>query len=283
MTAWRAAHEGGRYERRDFRGTAGSGQCVCIARRELRLEEDAAGHDQRPSKARLRRVSFRPNPVLPCARRLRRESKDARRSGTGRSRRVLMKPFGPGVVFVPALLPWLLQQRDSGPVVEIEPQTLWQLSRAEGPARYTINDERFAQIAQLPGRKLIHSVGMPFGGAQPAAPEQIDLVRRMADAVNAPWVSDHLSFNAFKDHDGWVSTGYFLPPRQTAASVAGAAAKIETLSRALNLPVAFETGVNYLQPDSAEMPDGSFFGAVADAADCGILLDIHNLWVNACN
>jgi uncharacterized protein (UPF0276 family) len=28
------------------------------------------------------------------------------------------------------------------------------------------------------------------------------------------------------------------------------------------------------------MPDGEFFAAIAEAADCGVLLDLTNLWVN---
>jgi len=48
----------------------------------------------------------------------------------------------------------------------------------------------------------------------------------------------------------------------------------------LPVPFAVETGVNYLQPCAGEMSDGAFVAAVAEAADCGIVLDLHNLWAN---
>ena len=49
------------------------------------------------------------------------------------------------------------------------------------------------------------------------------------------------------------------------------------------MPLAFETGVNYLAPRPDEMDDGAFAAAVAEGADCGILLDLHNVYTNAVN
>lgn len=194
-----------------------------------------------------------------------------------------MRPLGPGVVVVPALLPWLSQQRGDLPVVEVEPQTLSGLRLDGDRRRYLLNRDLFGRIVDLPNRKLVHSVGLPFGGPQPAEPEQIGLIAEMSDALGTPWISDHLSFNAFRDGEQWANTGFFLPPRQTEASAQAAARKIRRLANALAYPVAFETGVNYLRPHPDEMSDGEFFGRVARLAGSGLLLDLHNLWVNERN
>lgn len=58
---------------------------------------------------------------------------------------------------------------------------------------------------------------------------------------------------------------------------------IRFLKRHLPVPLAVETGVDYLKPLPGEMPDGEFFRSVAEQADCGILLDLHNLWANERN
>ena len=71
-----------------------------------------------------------------------------------------------------------------------------------------------------------------------------------------------------------------MPPLQTEAQVELAAQNIVRRAAAVGRPVAFETGVNYFARRDFEMPDGAFFAAVAEAADCGILLDLTNLWVN---
>jgi hypothetical protein len=71
-----------------------------------------------------------------------------------------------------------------------------------------------------------------------------------------------------------------MPPLQTEAGARLAAGNITRRAAALGKPFAFETGVNYFAPRPCEMPDGDFFTAVAEAADCGILLDLTNLWAN---
>ena len=58
---------------------------------------------------------------------------------------------------------------------------------------------------------------------------------------------------------------------------------IRSLASEMPIPVAIETGVNYLQPRADEIPDGEFVARVVEAADCGILLDLHNLWTNQRN
>lgn len=62
-----------------------------------------------------------------------------------------------------------------------------------------------------------------------------------------------------------------------------AAARIDEMRRAVGVPVAFETSVNYLRPHQDELSDGCFVRSVAEAADCGILLDLHNLLSNERN
>jgi len=71
-----------------------------------------------------------------------------------------------------------------------------------------------------------------------------------------------------------------MPPLQTDVQVELAAQNIRRRAALVGRPFAFETGVNYFVPRDCEMADGEFFAAVAEAADCGILLDLTNLWVN---
>jgi hypothetical protein len=101
----------------------------------------------------------------------------------------------------------------------------------------------------------------------------------MIDRFDTPWVSDHLSFNTTPE----FHTGFFLPPRQTAEGVETVVRSIRDLQAAFPVPIAVETGVNYLRPRPDEMPDGAFVAAVVEAADCGLLLDLHNIYTNSLN
>jgi uncharacterized protein (UPF0276 family) len=194
-----------------------------------------------------------------------------------------MKPLGVGLTFVKELLPLLRDGSEAVSVVEVEPQTLWQLSRDGGEDKYIPNYDLYEALLDLPQPKLLHSIGLPVGSSRPLEPAQIKLLRSLAGLLHPAWASEHLSFNAMDDAGRWSSVGFLLPPLQCPETVAVAAAKIRALGESLRLPVAFETGVNYLQPQVSELHDGDFFAAVARAADCGILVDLHNLWANDLN
>jgi uncharacterized protein (UPF0276 family) len=146
-----------------------------------------------------------------------------------------------------------------------------------------INLELFKRLRELPQHKLVHSVSMPLGNSRPHDPAAMQLLKTSVDVLGAPYASEHLSFNRLGTAEGDVWTGFLLPPRQNDEGVAIAAARIDEMRKALGVPAAFETGVNYLRPRSDELTDGEFFRAVAEAADCGILLDLHNLLTNERN
>lgn len=166
-------------------------------------------------------------------------------------------------------------------VVEIEPQVSWLPSRG---ADSVLDSGPVRAACAVGAPLLLHSVGLPVGGTVPIDVDQVRLIRELAAHLECPWVSEHLSILRIPDETaGDVSTGVLLAPPPTAGAVEVAAANICRLSAAIERPVIFETAVNYLRPRRGEMPDGEFFAAVAERADCGILVDLHNLWCNELN
>jgi uncharacterized protein (UPF0276 family) len=186
--------------------------------------------------------------------------------------------LGIGVVYSAGLEPLLERFPESIDVLEIEPQTMW-LERANRPDEILVQPEVEAHLASLPFRKLVHSIGTPVGGSVPGIEMQLPLLRDAVQKLNAPWASEHLAFNLTPD----FFTGFFLPPRQTAMGLDVYAAAITRLRAALGVPLAIETGVNYLQPRADEIPDGEFVAELVERTGCGILLDLHNIYANECN
>jgi len=186
--------------------------------------------------------------------------------------------LGVGITWSSAIEPVLDQHPELFDVVEFEPQTTWIKTRHDSEP-YGVSDSLLEHIAQLPGRKLVHSIGVPVGGTLRPARDQLALLRHTIQNLNSPWVSEHLSFNATHQ----FCTGFFLPPRQTQEGVETVATSIRDLQNALPVPIAVETGVNYLRQRFDEMPDGVFVAVVVESADCGILLDLHNAFANAVN
>jgi len=169
-------------------------------------------------------------------------------------------------------------------VIEAEPETFW-LPRTAPKQGFT--SRLPGALAHLPQRKLLHGVGAPFGGPAAQTPAHRATLAADIRALRPAWISDHLSFDRFttETDDGArdIFTGFFLPPAQNTACVARAAAHIGARRENTGLPVAFETPVSYLPPLPGELPDGAFAAAVSEAADCGILLDLHNLLCNERN
>jgi uncharacterized protein (UPF0276 family) len=187
--------------------------------------------------------------------------------------------LGVGVVYIPGIGKVLEDDGLAIDVIEIEPQTLW---RRRGN-HYEPDDDVVGLISAMPQRKLVHGVGCPVGGSVPHEEEQIALFADAIRTFGAPWASEHLSFNrAYGDGEAF-NAGFLLPPLQTRAGADAAAATTRALASRLPVPFAIETGVNYLRPRPGEMSDGAFVAAVANGADCGILLDLHNLWANERN
>ena len=186
--------------------------------------------------------------------------------------------LGVGITYSSAIEPLLDRHADLVDVIEIEPQTTW-LETQSNSAPYRIIDQVIEHIIELPFRKIVHSIGVPVGGTVPPESTQLTLLQQTIRQLDAPWVSEHLSFNATPD----FRTGFFLPPRQTQKGVETAVAAIKTLKQTLHTPIAVETGVNYLRPRQDEMSDGAFVAAVVENASCGLLLDIHNIYANELN
>lgn len=186
--------------------------------------------------------------------------------------------LGIGATYSGAIEPLIERHPELFDVLEIEPQTTW-IKTADRQQPFRVDKLMLDHLARLPGRKIIHSVGRPVGGTVAPEAAELDLLRATIRHLDAPWASDHLSFN----QTSAFSTGFFLPPRQTPAGVEAAAAAIRRLQAALMVPLAVETGVSYLRPREDELPDGEFVAQVVELADCGLLLDLHNVYCNSVN
>jgi uncharacterized protein len=187
--------------------------------------------------------------------------------------------LGAGVIVVPGLdLIWD-QVSDLVDVVEVEPQTMWR-SR---PGGWDLVEPAFQWVEALGRPTLVHGVGFPVGGCHPPDPAGVALTAECAARLGAAHWSEHLSFNRTVLGNRSIDAGFLLPPAQTAAGVEVAAEHVRAYHTAAHLPFLVETGVNYLRPRPGELSDGAYIAGVAGRADCGILLDLHNLLTNERN
>lgn len=190
--------------------------------------------------------------------------------------------LGVGIVYWPGMQHLVEPVGEVLDVLEIEPQPFWFPPTATENA-YRVDQRALDQLSRLPYPKIVHGVGFPIGGTAVPCSTHLEPFAKCIAALGAAWASEHLSFNRVGSPEKNVDVGFLLPPVQSYEGVAVAASNIRTVKTSIPVPFAFETGVNYLRPLEGEISDGAYFAAVAEAADCGILLDLHNLWANERN
>jgi len=136
-------------------------------------------------------------------------------------------------------------------------------------------------LAHLSQPKLLHGVGSPLAGINSSPYGHLSTLGADVAALHPEHVSEHLSFNRFQFHDSSRFAGVLLPPAQSLEGVTTAVANIQHFRAALGgIRIAVENSVSYLPPAPGEWSDSSFLSAVVEAADCGILLDLHNALCN---
>jgi uncharacterized protein len=126
---------------------------------------------------------------------------------------------------------------------------------------------------------VTHGLSMSLGGVDPLDRAYLEALRRFIAETKSPWHSDHLSFGSAQGrvlHD-------LLPIAFTEAGVKRLVARIGEVEDALGVPFAVENISFYLPPEPHEMGEAEFIARVVEGADCGLLLDVNNLYVNATN
>ena len=139
-----------------------------------------------------------------------------------------------------------------------------------GPRR-----EKLAGLAAL--RPCVtHSLDLSLGGWAPLDMEYLAGVIAVGDAVGAPWFSDHLCFS----RDADVTIGHLAPVAFTAASARHVAERAAFAQQYAGRPLLLEN-ITYSFAVGSELSEAEFIAEVVEQADCGLLLDVNNLYTNS--
>ncbi|MBX9668977.1 MAG: DUF692 domain-containing protein [Candidatus Obscuribacterales bacterium] len=124
-----------------------------------------------------------------------------------------------------------------------------------------------------------HGVSLYFGSLDPFDKSQLESLKRLTLRTKTPFVSDHLCWGSF----GGAVSHDLLPLPYTKEAVNNTADRIRYVQDFLSLPVAVENVSSYLEYTDSTMTEWQFLSAVAEKADCGILLDVNNVFVSSRN
>lgn len=126
---------------------------------------------------------------------------------------------------------------------------------------------------------VLHGVGLNLLGHAPLDEAYLDRLCRLADHVDAPFVTDHLCWTGAHG----VSHHDLLPVPYTSDLVAFAAERASYVQRRLGRPFGLENLSSYVAFGQSTMTEWAFFTSVVREADCGALLDVNNIYVSSHN
>ena len=126
---------------------------------------------------------------------------------------------------------------------------------------------------------VLHGVSLSIGSVDPLDREHLAGLRELADRIEPAYVSDHLCWGTHRGrylHD-------LLPLPYTEEALEHVAGRVRQVQDALGRQILLENVSSYVAFRGSTMPEWEFVARVAERADCGILLDINNVYVNARN
>lgn len=124
-----------------------------------------------------------------------------------------------------------------------------------------------------------HGVSMYFGSAAPLNREHLKRLKALVKRTKTPFLSDHLCWGSV---DGTYSHD-LLPMPYTFGAAKATAERIRQARDFLEVPICVENVSSYAEFHQSEMTEWEFLAEVVEQADCGILLDVNNIYVSSKN
>lgn len=126
---------------------------------------------------------------------------------------------------------------------------------------------------------VLHGVSLSVGSTDPVNFEYLGKLKALAKRVKAHWISDHLSWTGVTG----LNTHDLLPMPYTDQALRHTIERVKIIQDFLERPIALENASTYLEFAASTWRECEFLTAIAEQADCGILLDVNNVYVSSFN
>jgi len=126
---------------------------------------------------------------------------------------------------------------------------------------------------------VLHGVSLSIGSTAPLDRAHLIQLKALAERIQPAWISDHLCWTGIAGrnlHD-------LMPLPHTEEAVQHIAARVREVQDFLGRRILLENVSSYVDFAHSALPEWEFLKAVAEAADCLILLDVNNIYVNSQN
>ena len=126
---------------------------------------------------------------------------------------------------------------------------------------------------------VLHGVSLSIGSTDPLDRAYLAKLKALTDRTKARWVSDHLCWTGVmgrNSHD-------LLPLPYTEEALRHTIARVKQVSEILERPLVLENPSSYVEFAASTLTEWEFLGRLAADADCGLLLDVNNVYVSSVN
>ena len=126
---------------------------------------------------------------------------------------------------------------------------------------------------------VTHGVSLSIGSSDPLNMDYLATLKQFADDFQPVWISDHLCWTGVN----YKNTHDLLPMPLTEESLKHTIAKVKQVQDFLERPIVLENPSTYLEYKANTMEEWEFLSALAKETDCGLLLDVNNVYVSSFN
>jgi uncharacterized protein len=126
---------------------------------------------------------------------------------------------------------------------------------------------------------VLHGVSLSIGSVDPLDLSLLAGLRALADRIQPAYVSDHLCWGTHRGrylHD-------LLPLPYTEEALDHVVSRVRQVQDFLGRQILLENVSSYAAFRGSTLPEWEFLAQLAERADCGILLDVNNVYVSARN
>jgi uncharacterized protein (UPF0276 family) len=124
-----------------------------------------------------------------------------------------------------------------------------------------------------------HGVSLAVGSVEPPDAQYLTHLRALVERLDPPWVTDHLCWGRASG----VHLHDLLPLPYVDEAIELVVERVKRVQGTLERPFALENVSSYMTFRASTMTEWEFLGEIAERADCGILLDVNNVYVSARN
>lgn len=126
---------------------------------------------------------------------------------------------------------------------------------------------------------VMHGVSMSIGSIDPLNFDYLQKLKKLAREINARWISDHLCWTGVLGQN----THDLLPIPLTGQSFQHIVQRVRIVQDTLECPLILENPSSYVTFETSTMHEWEFLARLAEEADCGLLLDVNNMYVSGFN